>query len=326
LSEAVRGGRAGFVATRIVQALGTVFVALTINFVIFRLLPGNAADDFARVPGATPELQESLRRQFGLDGSIWSQYVAYLKQLLHGNLGVSFYSRNPVTHDLTVAIGHSAPMVLLGTFVGIGLGITVGAVAAWRRTTWLDRVATSSGLVFYALPAQFLGLVLMILFHNVLPIANMQDEFAIDQSTSAHLLDVGRHIILPATTLGLIIFGNYVVLTRAAVLDTLGQEYVLAARSRGFTDGYVLRRYALRNAALPIVHMVALSLGFVVAGSILIETVFSWPGIGYAVFQAVLARDYPMLQGAFLTLSIAVIGFNLCADIVSTYLDRRVVE
>ena len=110
------------------------------------------------------------------------------------------------------------------------------------------------------------------------------------------------------------------------MLDTLGQEYVLAARSRGFSDPYVLRRFALRNAALPITHMVALSLGFVVAGSILIETVFSWPGIGHAVFQAVLARDYPMLQGAFLTLSIAVIGFNLLADLVSMYLDRRVVE
>jgi ABC-type dipeptide/oligopeptide/nickel transport system permease component len=309
-----------------VQSFGTILVALTVNFLIFRLLPGNAADDFARVPGATPELQESLRRQFGLDGSLWSQYVAYVKQLLHGNLGVSFQSRQPVTHDLGVALGHSLPMVLAGTLVGIGLGITAGAVAAWRRSTTLDRVATGSGLVLYALPAQFLGLVLIILFHNVLPIAGMQDEFAFGQTTLEHLKDVGRHMILPATTLGLIIFGNYVVLTRAAVLDTLGQEYVLAARSRGFRDPYVLQRYALRNAALPITHMVALSLGFVVAGSILIETVFSWPGIGYAVFQAVLARDYPMLQGAFLTLAVAVIGFNLCADLVSMRLDRRVVE
>jgi peptide/nickel transport system permease protein len=133
-------------------------------------------------------------------------------------------------------------------------------------------------------------------------------------------------MILPSATLGLIIFGHYVVLTRAAVLDTLGQEYVLAARSRGFSGWYVLRRYALRNATLPIVHSIALSLGFVVAGSILIETVFSWPGIGYSVFRSVLTRDYPMLQGAFLTLAVAVIGFNLIADLVSSYLDRRVVE
>ena len=322
----MRGSRTGYVVTRTVQSLGTVLVALTVNFLIFRLLPGNAADDFAKVPGATPELQEALRSQFGLDGSIWTQYVAYVEQLLQGNLGISFYSRQPVTHDLAVAIGNSLPMVLAGTLVGIGLGIVVGAVAAWRRTTTFDRVAAASGLVLYALPAQFLGLLLMIVFHNVLPIAGMQDEFAVGESTLAHLKDVGRHMILPATTLGLIIFGNYIVLTRAAVLDTLGQEYVLAARSRGFSDQYVLRRFALRNAALPITHMVALSLGFVVAGSILIETVFSWPGIGHAVFQAVLARDYPMLQGAFLTLSIAVIGFNLLADLVSMYLDRRVVE
>jgi peptide/nickel transport system permease protein len=319
--------RSQYVATRAVQSFGTVLVALTVNFLIFRLLPGNAADDFARVPGATPELQDALRKQFGLDGSLWTQYVAYVKQLLHGNLGTSFYSRQPVTHDLAVAIGNSLPMVLAGTLIGIGLGVAVGAVAAWRRGTGFERGATAGGLVLYAMPAQFLGLLLMILFHNVLPIAGMQDEFAPPgQSTPAHLHDVGRHMILPATTLGLIIFGNYVVLTRAAVLDTLGQEYVLAARARGFSDPYVLREHALRNAALPIVHMVALSLGFMVAGSILIETVFSWPGIGHAVFQAVLARDYPMLQGAFLTLSIAVIGLNFCADIVSMYLDRRVVE
>src|SRR5436305_12696873 len=154
----------------------------------------------------------------------------------------------------------------------------------------------------------------------------MSDDFLINPSFWTHLKDVLEHMILPSLTLGLVLYGEYTLIVRSALLETLGEDYVLTARAKGLKPGAILRRHALRNAMLPIATLVALSLGYIVAGAILIETVFSWPGIGRAVYEAVLQRDYPMLQGAFLVLTISVVFFNLLADLVYFKLDPRITE
>ena len=317
---------ADYVIKRTAFALVTVFVAVTLNFALFRLAPGSAVTDLSRVPHATPELRQALKKQFGLDKSKGAQYVIYLKQLLHGNLGISFENEQPVSTNLRVALINTLPMVLLGTLFAIVIGTLTGVIAAWRRRTATEAVTVSTALSFYSMPTHWLGLMLVIIFSGTLPTGGMTNEFLLNPSFWTHLKDLASHIVLPSLTLGLVLYGEYTLIVRSAMLETLGEDYILTARAKGLKPWTIVRKHALRNAMLPITTLVALSLGYVVAGAILIEIVFSWPGVGRAVYLAVQERDYPMLQGAFLLLTIAVVLCNLIADLLYFKLDPRITE
>jgi ABC-type dipeptide/oligopeptide/nickel transport system permease component len=320
----VRG--ADYVIKRIGFAVVTVFVAVTINFALFRLAPGSAVTNLARVPHATPELRQTLKREFGLDKPKGEQYLIFLRELARGNLGVSFENQQPVWSNLRTALVNTLPMVFLGTIFAIVVGTLTGVVAAWRRGTPTEAATVTSALAFYSMPTHWLGLMLVIIFTGVLPTGGMTNEFLLDPSFWTHLKDLASHILLPSLTLGLVLYGEYTLIVRSAMLETLGEDYILTARAKGLKPWTIVRRHALRNAMLPITTLVALSLGYIVAGAILIETVFSWPGIGRAVYQAVLERDYPMLQGAFLLLTVSVVFFNLLADLLYFKLDPRITE
>jgi ABC-type dipeptide/oligopeptide/nickel transport system permease component len=313
-----------YLVKRLFQAIITAFVAVTLNFVLFRALPGTVVTNLSRVPNATPALRKALTKQFGLDQSKWHQYWLYLKQLVHFNFGVSYQNSLPVRENLTTDLKNTIPMVLLGTIISILLGVGTGVIAAWRRGTQAENLAVGPALTFYAMPAQWLGMILIVMFSAYLPTGGMQDNFLIDPTFFEHLQDLLRHMILPSITLGLVLYGQYTLIVRSSMLETLGEDYVLTAKAIGYRKRRILARYALRNAMLPVVSVVALSLGFIVGGAILVETVFNWPGIGLAVYQAVLYRDYPMLQGAFLFLTLSVIFFNLVADLVYLRLDPRI--
>jgi ABC-type dipeptide/oligopeptide/nickel transport system permease component len=320
----VRG--ADYVVKRIAFAVLTVFVSVTINFALFRLAPGSAVTNLSRVPHATPETRLAIKRQFGLDKSKAAQYGIYLKQLVRGNLGVSFANSQPVSHNLWLALKNTIPMVLLGTVFSIVIGTLTGVIAAWRRGTAVEAASVTTALGFYSMPTHWLGLMLVILFSGTLPTGGMSNEFLIAPSWWTHIKDVLEHMLLPSLTLGLVLYGEYTLIVRSAMLETLGEDYVLTARAKGLRPWAILRKHALRNAMLPITTLVALSLGYIVAGAILVETVFSWPGIGRAVYDAVLQRDYPMLQGAFLLLTVSVVFFNLVADLLYFKLDPRITQ
>jgi ABC-type dipeptide/oligopeptide/nickel transport system permease component len=315
-----------YVLKRLAFAVVTVFVAVTINFVLFRLAPGSAVTNLSRVPHATQQLRHALEVQFGLDKSKGAQYVIYLKQLIHGNLGVSYENEQPVSTNLRVELINTLPMVTLGTVFSIIIGTLTGVIAAWRRGTPIEAATVSTALGFYSMPTQWLGLMLIIAFAGVLPTGGMTNEFLLNPGFWEHLKDLASHIVLPALTLGLVLYGEYTLIVRSAMLETLGEDYILTARAKGLKPWAIVRKHALRNAMLPITTLVALSLGYIVAGAILIETVFSWPGIGRAVYDAVLQRDYPMLQGAFLLLTISVVICNLIADLLYFKLDPRITE
>ena len=317
---------ADYVIKRIGFAIVTVFVAVTINFVLFRLAPGSAVTNLARVRHATPELRQELKHEFGLDKSKGAQYVIFLKQLARGNLGVSFANQQPVWDNLRTALLNTLPMVFIGTLFAIVFGILTGVIAAWRRGTPTETVTVTSSLAFYSMPTHWLGLMLVIIFSGTLPTGGMTNDFLFNPSFWTHIKDLASHIVLPSLTLGLVLYGEYTLIVRSAMLETLGEDYILTARAKGLKSRTIVRRHALRNAMLPITTLVALSLGYIVAGAILVETVFSWPGIGRAVYQAVLERDYPMLQGAFLILTISVVFFNLLADLLYFKLDPRITE
>jgi len=313
-----------YVVKRTAFALVTIFVAVSINFVLFRLAPGSAVSNLSRVPHATQELRQALTRQSGLDKSRGRQYVIYLQQLTHGNLGVSYENEQPVSKNLETAILNTLPMVALGTLFAIVVGTLTGVISAWRRGTPIEGATVTTALGFYSMPTHWLGLMLVILFTGVLPTGGMTNDFLINPSFWTHTKDVLSHMVLPSLTLGLVLFGEYTLIVRSAMLETLGEDYILTARAKGLRPWAIVRKHALRNALLPIVTLVALSLGYIVAGAILVETVFSWPGVGRAVYDAVLNRDYPMLQGAFLFLTISVVFFNLVADLLYYKLDPRI--
>lgn len=316
--------KSGYLVRRIIQALVTCFVAITFNFILFRALPGSVVSNLSRVPDASPALKIALTKEFGLDKPMLVQYGDYLSQLARLNLGVSYQNSRPVLDNLISDLANTIPMVTLGTLISIVLGVLTGVIAAWRRGTQMENLAVAPALGFYAMPAQWLGLMFIVLFSSFLPTSGMSDQFLIDPTPIQHLEDVLKHMILPALTLGLVLYGQYTLIVRSSMLETLSEDYILTAKAAGLSKPRILTRYAFRNAMLPVVSVIALSLGFIVGGAILVETVFNWPGIGLAVYQAVLYRDYPMLQGAFLVLTLSVIFFNLLADMLYLRLDPRI--
>jgi ABC-type dipeptide/oligopeptide/nickel transport system permease component len=322
--EAIRMSWTGFLARRFGAMTVTVWFAVTVNFFLFRALPGDYVSTFARVPGATKEFQDSLRAQFGLDRSMGYQYLAYLKNLLQGDLGVSFVDQQPVTDKLGGYIANTLPMVGLATVLAIAIGSVLGLIAAWRRSRLSDNGVVLTSLVLYSLPVQWLGMMLIFAFSGRLPTYGTHDEYLTDSSFWPRTLDYLEHMILPATTLMLVTLGGFVLVVRTAALENFGEDYVLTARAKGLSKWSVLWRHVFPNAMLPTITVIALSLGTVAGGAVLVETVFSWQGVGLATYEAVTNRDYPLLQGAFLFITVAVIFFNFVADVLYFKLDPRI--
>jgi peptide/nickel transport system permease protein len=222
-------------------------------------------------------------------------------------------------------------MVALGTLFSIVLGLLTGVVSAWRRGTTADKAGLWGSLVFYSMPPQWLGLVVVLFVASAvgLPTSGIKDPtlgILGDASWWTVAVDRLRHMVLPATTLGLVLYGEYTLIVRSAMLETLGEDYVLTARAKGLSSWATVWKHGLRNAMLPVITLVALSLGFIIGGAITIEYVFSYPGIGLQIVEAIDQRDYPILQGAFLLLTFSVILFNLLADLLYAKLDPRVTE
>lgn len=322
----MRRGRAEYVVKRVVFAVVTIFVITSALFFLFRLVPGDPADRLAG-PRATVADREEIREEFCLNESLWDQYArCYMGQLfLHGNLGLSSRNHRPVSEMILQKLKISVPLVLTGYLFAIILGIITGVLAAVRRRTWFDRSSTMTALVFYSFPTQWFGLMLLLLFAGILPSGGRVDIFAASEGW-AYILDVAKHMLLPALTLGLVLYGEFTLIVRSSMLETLGEDYVLTARAKGISRRRIIWRHAFRNAMLPIVALTALTLAYVVAGSVLVETVFSWPGIGLEFYDSLRANDWPMLNGITLVLVVAVVLGNLTADLLLFKLDPRITE
>ena len=319
---------ADYLIKRTGAALLTVFVAITLNFVLFRAIPGNAITAL-RCLHCTKQFKAALEKELGLDKPIFEQYTIYLSNLAQGDLGTSLVDRRPVWQNLKEPILNTLPMLAVATIVSVVVGVVAGLMSAWRRGTRLDRINTWTALSFYAMPTQWIGL--MIVFYVALrygfPVAGIRDPtlgILGEPSTWTVINDRIRHLILPSLTLGIGLYGEYALIVRSSMLETLGEDYVLTARAKGLKNLRIVYRHGLRNAMLPLVTLIALSFGYILAGAIVIEEVFSYPGIGLATIDAIDRRDYPVLQGAFLLLTLTVIFFNFVADLLYFKLDPRV--
>ena len=321
---------ADYVVKRVLFAFGTVLVAVTLNFVLFRAISGDAVSAL-RCRQCTQEFKEYQRKQLGLDKSKWEQYRIYLGDLAQGDLGRSLRTEEPVRSVLWEPLKNTVPMVALGTLFAIVFGIATGVVAAWRRGTAADKGALWGGLAFYSMPPQWLGLVIVLFVASRLglPTSGVKDPtlgILSEPGTIEIVVDRLEHMILPALTLGLVIFGEYTLIVRSAMLETLGEDYILTSRAKGLSNWATVWKHGFRNAMLPVITLVALSLGFIIGGAITVEYVFSYPGIGLLIVEAIDQRDYPVLQAAFLLLTLSVILFNLLADLLYFRLDPRVTE
>jgi len=332
-------GRGGFFARKVAWALVTIAVVITFNFLLFRVLPGDPAKSGMRDPRLNPQAVEALRERFGLDKPVFlnleggnpldTQFTAYLAALARGDLGTSYAFRDQEVSDMIgEALVNTMWLILPAEAMAIVLGVGLGLFAAWRRGRAADVAAVTFSLFMWALPIFFLGIILLIAGANWfgLPAGGRITVGGQFDSFFDLAWDVGRHLLLPTLTLGLALLGEYMLIMRSSVLEVFGEDYILTARAKGLSTYRIIRHHALRNAMLPMVTLIALTLGFTVAGAIQVEAVFSWPGLGALTVNAVADRDYPVLQGAFLLLAVAVVLANLGAELVYGWLDPRVTE
>ena len=318
---------AKFLIPRLVKMVLVVFAIVVANFLLIHAAPGDPASVLAGQSGAAdPQFVEQLRHEFGLDQPLSTQLWLYVKSVAQGDLGISHRQQRTVLS----LIGERLPATLLLTGVAFAfsllMGVLLGMSAARRVGTWLDSVLTVVALAFYATPLFWVGLMLTLIFSvwlDWLPSFGMMTVGA-PMTAWQSIGDVAAHLVLPALTLGLFYMAIYARMTRSAMLEASGMDYVRTARAKGATEGRILRRHVLRNALLPIVTLAGVQAGQLIGGSVLVETVFAWPGIGSLAFDALLARDYQVLLGVFLVTSIMVVLFNLATDLLYMVIDPRV--
>jgi peptide/nickel transport system permease protein len=303
------------------------------------VLPGDPAKAGVKDSRLNAAAIAELRARFGLDKEMLvdldgpnpfdTQYFAYLGALSRGDLGTSYAFRDRAVSDLIGdALVNTLWLVLPSQVLSIALGTILGLIAAWKRRTAIDVAALAFGLFMWSLPTFFLGIILLFLgahwFH--LPTSGrttLGTDFASFWDAAGDIL---RHLFLPTLTLTLVLLGEYLLIMRSSVLEVFSEDYILTAKAKGLSTFRIIRDHALRNAMLPLVTLIAINLGFTVSGAIQVESVFSWPGLGDLTVEAVAKRDYPVLQGAFLLLAVAVVVANLLAELVYGLLDPRVVE
>ncbi|MDO8363644.1 MAG: ABC transporter permease [Actinomycetota bacterium] len=315
---------ARFLLRKVLGAISTLAFVVTVNFFLFRVVNDDPTATMYRGRNMKPEQIASLRQKFNLDGSKWEQYLAYLRQLLRGDLGLSMKGSREVSAVIGEAIWPTLLLVGCSTLLAM-LGITLGYRAGWRRGSGFDTSATSFSMLTYAMPDFWIGMVALGLFSVKLgwfPVSGLEDPGSAATGIS-QLLDQLHHMALPAIVLALAYVGEYMIVARSAMIETLSEDYLQLARAKGLRDAEVRRRHAVPNARLPVVSLSAINFGFVVGGAIAVESLFSWPGIGQLTSLAVKGPDFPVLQGLFLLLSAAVILANLVADLLYSRLDPR---
>jgi peptide/nickel transport system permease protein len=308
---------------RIGHSVITLWLILTLNFFLFRMLPGDPVRLLFSDPRVPIETLDKLRTQYGLEGSLLQQYGLYLINTLKGELGNSFVYNTPVSGILAERLVNTVILLLPAMVLSILMGCGLGIIAAIRSGRTADFICLSLSQLLWATPAFWLGLLFMIFAGGVLPLAGMVTAGVGFDSWWAKAMDIGRHMAMPLITLSLVTLGQYAIVMRNSLIDVLTEDYMLVAKAKGFSKTRQLFSHALPNAVLPVMTLAALNLGLLIGGAIQTETVFTWPGVGRLIFEALLRRDYPVLQGAFLVISACALIANLMADLLYKQIDPR---
>lgn len=294
-------------AASVVTLLGVAFIVV----MLVRLLPGDPARTIAGLL-ASQEDVERIRQLLGLDRPLAVQYAAFLENLVRGDMGVSARTGNTVVSEIWARLPFTIELALLGTAIGAVVGILIGVAAATRRATWVDHLLSSMAVVGVSMPVYWLGILLIVVFAvnlKWLPAAGAENLSS---------------LILPSITLGVFAVALISRMTRATMLDVMGQDYVRTARAKGMADRLVVYKHALRNAFIPVLTVIGLQFGTFLGGAVLTESVFGWPGIGRLLVDSIFARDFPMIQGIVFTYAVMFVVVNVATDLLYTVVDPRV--
>ena len=318
---------AAWLVRRLAASIAIVFAVVTLTFFIVHLARGSPCGGFQEQP-LPLEVCESLTRRFGLDKPLWVQYTKYLTQLARGDLGVSFTRGQPVAEALAAALPNTLVLALAALLIDFSLGLALGIYQAARERRFADIALGNVALFVNSMPTFWLGLVLLLVFAQRLhwfPSGGMRDAVLCSRLDSPYcLLNVLWHLALPALTLGLVGAAATARYQRAAMLEVIRQDYVRTARAKGLGERRVLLVHALRNALLPFITLFGLAFPFLLTGAVLVETVFSWPGMGRLAVNAILQRDYPVVTATALVASAMVVLGNLLADLLYAGADPRI--
>lgn len=319
-----------FIVKRTIASIITFFVMATILFFLFRLIPGDVVDIYLN-PSMSPETREGIRESLGLTQPWYVQYMKYMMNVATGDLGVSYVKQQPVWDVLDQKILNTLILVLSGILLAYTIGPIIGAFLAWHRGELIDSIGIGTVLVMYAAPVFWTGMVAIMLFSfqlGWLPSGGMHSSGYVAESFVDHYLsmDLLYHLILPLTIGMLYWLSAPTFFMRSNMFDVLNSDFIEMNKAQGLPKIRILYKHAARNALLPVLHYGATAIGFAFGGSLFLEVVFSWPGVGQEMFTAVQQRDYPTAQGAFLVMSAAIIIMNFLVDIVSVYVDPRAAE
>ena len=304
-----------------------LFAVLILNFLLLHLAPGDIADTIAGdMGGADAEVMEEIRARFGLDKPFHQQLGLYLARLAQGDLGYSYFFQTPVTELILERLAATLLLVVSAQVLAIVIGTVLGVVAARKPNGATSHAVTLLALFGYSAPVFWTGIMLIILFCSIVPIFPVGGmiDVRVEGSWFVRGLDVLHHLVLPMVTLASIFLALYSRLARASMLDVLGSDYVRTARAKGLSEFVVVYKHALRNALGPVVTLAGLQFSGIMSGAVLVETVFSWPGLGSLALQSILARDTPTILGILFFSSLVVVVANLLTDLVYSLVDPRI--
>jgi peptide/nickel transport system permease protein len=313
---------------RIGQMIITLLIIITILFLIFRLMPGNPMAAYISI-NFTVEQQQALMEQFGLDKPLWQQYFIYIGNIFRGNFGNSFFFREPVLKIISKVLPNTLYLMFSSFIFAYIIGILGGILLAWKRDSLTETIGTVITLFTRSAPQFWVGMIFLAIFSFKLeffPSAGASPAGFVYTSELSKLTSLTflSHLFLPMLTMTIYLMGLPLLLMRTNMLDIMGEAYVDMARMRGLSEKRIMFKYVARNASLPVVTAMALGVGYAMGGNVVIETVFSWPGLGRVLVQSVSTCDYPLAQGAFILIATIIIVMNFIADILYSLLDPRV--
>lgn len=318
-----------FYSAKISQYLLLIIFTITLNFLLPRLMPGSplrflGGEDVILM---SSEEKQAILKEHGLDKPLHVQYVAYVRSLLKGDIGFSFQQKMPVIDIIKARLPWTLLLTGINIIITTILGVIFGTIAAWQRGTKKDVMLMNVFAFLKSMPSFWIGMILVSVFGaqlGILPIYGSQTLWA-NYTGLAKVIDIAKHLVLPVTTLVFLSISSIFLTMRYSMIDVLGEDYIFMAKVKGLNENTIKYRHAMRNALIPVVTIVMLNLGYMVGGATIVETVFAYPGIGRMMFEAVINRDYPVLQAGFLIITISVILANFIADIIYPLFDPKVV-
>lgn len=321
------GSLGGYIVRRLVQTVPVVVGVVIVNFLLLQLAPGDLATVLAGEAGGAPkEYIDQLRARFGQDQPVYVQLFNYLRNLLVLDLGFSFRQGAPVLDLLLQRLWATLLLMVCTLILSLGFGILMGLLAALWVRTWKDNAISVAAILVYATPLFWVGLMLILVFSIWLdwfPTSGMEDVVAFHEGWD-RVVDIAHHLVLPTVTLSLFYLALYARLMRASVLEQRGLDYVVTARAKGQTERRITTRHVFRNALLPVVTMAGVQTGSLLGGSVVVESIFAWPGLGLLAYQSLFARDYNLLLGIFFMSAVLVVIVNLIVDVIYVFLDPRI--